>query len=344
MLAGTIFWGYGRWSSSAGSPRSRLLAALAVDASAVFYADVAEFRGSPFAAQLYAWAPRSQIDPEYAQFLAATGFDYERDLDRLGLAVIKHGQDTTLFALADGRFNAKKIRAYALRSGTREQHGTRDIFYIPAEGKRQKISFTFLSNERIALTDGSDLRALLTTSLSQIDAAQWQERFDRLAGSPIFAVIRQDAAGGNALGSQVPGGFQSPQLATLLEKLRWITIAGKPESDRLRVVAEGECPEETAARQLQELLNGVLLMAQAGLNGPKIRQQLDPQTRDAYLEVLKGAEVSRIDRGETKSVRLIFDVTPRFLQAARAAPILPTTTPPATNQPPARKNRSHHKR
>jgi hypothetical protein len=156
-------------------------------------------------------------------------------------------------------------------------------------------------------------------------------------------VIRQDPGSVGALGSQVPGGFQSPQLATLLEKLRWITIAGKPESDRLRVITEGECPDETAGRQLQELLNGVLLMAQAGLSGPKIRQQLGPQTRDAYLEVLKGAEVSRIDRGETKSVRLIFDVTPKFLQAARIA--LPAPAP-AISQPPAppRKNRSPHKR
>jgi hypothetical protein len=311
-----------------------------VDASAVLFADVSEIRGSPFAAQLYAWAPRSEIDPEYAQFLAATGFDYERDLDLLGLAVIKQGRGTTLFALADGRFDVKKIRAYALQYGTREQHGARDIFSIPAEGKRQKISFTFLSNDRIALTDGPDLPALLTTSSSQMDTAPWQERFDRLAGSPIFAVIRQDAGSTGALGSQAPGGFQSPQLATLLEKLRWITVAGKPESDRLRVIAEGECPEETAARQLNELLNGVLLMAQAGLSGPKIRQQLDPQTRDAYLEVLKGAEISRIDRGETKSVRLVFDVTPNFLQAA---PLMPTSPPPV-NHAPARRNRTHHKR
>jgi hypothetical protein len=97
-------------------------------------------------------------------------------------------------------------------------------------------------------------------------------------------------------------------------------LAGKPEGDRLRVVAEGEATSDNTARQLSDLLNGVLILAQAGLNGPQMRQQLNPKARDAYLEMLKGAEVSRIDRGETKSVRLIFDVTPKFLEAARVAP------------------------
>ena len=65
------------------------------------------------------------------------------------------------------------------------------------------------------------------------------------------------------------------------------------------------------------MLNGILLLAQSGLNGPQIRQQLDPQVREAYQEILKSADVSRIDRGETKSVRLVLDITSKFLTAAR---------------------------
>jgi hypothetical protein len=46
--------------------------------------------------------------------------------------------------------------------------------------------------------------------------------------------------------------------------------------------------------------------------------------RETYLEMLKSADVRQIDRGETKSVRLIFDLTPKFLEAARAArPVAP---------------------
>ena len=77
-------------------------------------------------------------------------------------------------------------------------------------------------------------------------------------------------------------------------------------------------------------------MAQAGLNGSQTRQQLPASTRDAYLELVKTAEVSRLDRGETKSVRIVFDVTPKLLDAARlpapAKPAVPEQRP--ANQKP----------
>lgn len=333
LLVSIGFWGYARWSPKPEVQRNSLLSSMPTDASVILYANVREFRGSPFAAQLYGWLPRPEMDPEYTQFLQATGFDYERDLNRVAFALISNGHDgTTALALADGRFDVNKIRAYALQSGTREWHGAREIFFMPGAVRRRSLSFTFLRKDRIALTNGPDLAALLTTSPSRMDAQEWQKRFDRLAGSPLFVVLRQDAASGVLLLPQAPGGFESPQLATLLAKLPWITLAGKPGSGGLQVIAEGECPEENTERQLEDLLKGLLLLAQAGLQGPKIRQQLDPQTRDAYLQLVQGTEVSRIDRGETKSVRLIFGVTPKLLEAARTAPV-----PPAPANQPARR-------
>jgi hypothetical protein len=324
LLAGLGFWGYARWSPKPEFQRNSLLASLPVNASTIVFADVGEFRGSPFAAQLRGWVPQQEADPEYTQFLQATA-----------LALIRNGRDhATVFALADGRFDASKIRAYALQSGTHEWQGAREIFSVPGGANRRRLSFTFLRKDRIALTNGPDLAALLTASPSRMDAREWQERFHRLAGSPLFVVIRQEASGGSLL-PEPPVGFQSPQLSTLLAKVPWITLAGKPSSGGLEVIAEGECPEEATQRQLEDLLKGVLLLAQAGLAGPKIRRQLDPQTRDAYLELLQGAEVSRIDRGETKAVRLIFEVTPKFLEAVRTVRVLPSPQTPA-NQPPRR--------
>jgi hypothetical protein len=158
------------------------------------------------------------------------------------------------------------------------------------------------------------------------DNAEWISRFERLAGSPVFAVIRQDAAAGAALAAQAPGGLRSPELSTLLDQLQWITIAGKPEDERLRVVAEGESAAETTTRQLADLLKGVVILAEAGLNDAKTRQQMDPAARSAYLELLKSADVSKIDRGDTKSVRLTFELTPGFFESARRAP-LPAPAP-----------------
>jgi hypothetical protein len=341
LLAGVALFSYQR-GGDLNATRAAMLDLMPTDASSILFADVAEIRNSAFAVEFYNWAPQPQIDPEYVRFLRDTGFDYERDLDRVAMAVMKRGSDTTVFTIADGRFDRKKIEAYASHSGTLVNRRGRAIFSIPPSASARKMSLAFLRDNRIALTDEADLAALLSQRAKGEDARQWQKRFERLAGSPVFAVIRQDAAAGGTLASQAPGGLQSPQLAALLNQLLWITLAGKPEGDQLRVVVEGECGEDRTARQLADLLNGMLVLAQAGLNGPDNRRQLDPQARDAYIEILRGTDVSRIDRGETKAVRLIFNVTPKLLDAAKAvvptpsvpssSPANPTATPASTDR------------
>ena len=327
FLSLIVLLGYLRSCMHRGAGHEDVLAFMPADASAVLFVDSRGLRRAPFIAQLYAWAPKPQADPEYAQFLKETGFDYERDLDLLAVAFEKRGQDSTLFAVATGRFFKQKISAYALKSGTVAKMDGREIFGVPVAGSTKKISFTFLRDDQIALTDGGDIGIFLSARNQNEDRAAWRSRFERLRGSPVFAVIRQDAAAGTALAAQAPGGLRSPQLSTLLDELQWITLAGKPEADGLRMVAEGECSTESTARQLVDLLNGVIVLAQAGLNDSKTRQQLDPAAREAYLELLKNADVSKIDRGDTKSVRLVFEITPGFLDTARrsspAAPELP---------------------
>ena len=329
LLSAVGFYVYQqRRGAGSSSGRNDLLERMPADASAVVFADLAELRRAPFVAQLYAWAPQPEPDEDYARFLNETGFHYERDLDRLAIAFQKAGQDSAFFAVADGRFDLQKISALANKSGTVEKNGSHEIFAIPEGGEAKKIYLTFLSNERIALTDRADLGQNLVGRKRSEDSAEWRSRFDRLGGSPIFAVIRQDAAPGAALTERAPGGFSSPQLSTAMDRLQWITLAGKPENDRLHVVAEGECASEDTARQLADLLNGVLALAEAGLNDAKTRQELDPSVREAYLTLLKSADVSKLDRGDTKSVRIAFEITPAFLESARRASVGPTAPAP----------------
>src|SRR5713226_24558 len=334
VLGAAAFFGYRRWSGSPGSEREEALAQLPTDASAVLFADFTELRRAPFVALLYGWAPKPQADAEYAQFVKETGFDYERDLDRVAIAVEKHGQDSTLFAILDGKFDRQEISAYALKDGTAVKAGGREIFSVPASGTAKKITFTFLKNDQIALANDSNLAVFVGAKKRPQDVAEWRARFERLAGSPVFAVIRQDAALGAVLAAQAPGGLRSPQLSALLDQLQWITVAGKPENERLRVVAEGECTAESTARQLVDVMNGVVILAQAGLNDAKTRRQLDPAMRDAYLELLRSVDVSKIDRGDSKSVRLVFEITPGFLEAARKAPpVMPESAPNSKRLP-----------
>ena len=87
---------------------------------------------------------------------------------------------------------------------------------------------------------------------------EWRERFARVAGSPVFAVIRsealKDAFGAEAasqdLARRATGGFSSPQLSSLLAQLQWLTVAGKPQNDKLRMAVDAESLEDKNAQQL----------------------------------------------------------------------------------------------
>ena len=304
--------------------RDSLLSWMPESAETVLFVDLGDLRRAPFFAELLAWAPKPNVEAEYGQFRRDSGFDYEKDLDRIAVAFEKRETRQIFFAAANGRFDREKIKVYATQSGSAFKQGGREIFSVPVAGRPEHISFTFPGKDLIAFTNADDLTWLLKP-VKTYEGADWHTRFERVAGSPIFAVIRNDGikealgtlASSEGLARRATGGLTSPQLSTLLAQLRWITLAGKPENDRLRVVAEGESSEDSNARQLADLLNGVVLLARAGLSNPRTQQQIGSAAHDSYLALLKSVDVSRIDRGDTKAVRLMFDVTPNLLKSAQ---------------------------
>ncbi len=331
-LAGTFTY-LGYKSSDSLATRNEMLARMPASTNVVVFLDLAALRASPFLAQLFAWAPRPAPDEEYTQFVQATGFNYERDLDRVALGVSRGSNGSNFVVIADGRFDRTRIEAYARRSGKTEARNGATIFSIAPSGTSQVLFFTFLRGGRMAWTNDPSAAELFRQP--DASAAEWGERYVRLAGTPLFAVIRQDSAAAAALAQQAPGGFSSPQLAALLGQLQWISIGAKPDGNLLRVVAEGESESETTQRQLSAMLSGILILAQGGLNGTDTRNKLDPQLREGYLELLQSADVQRVDRGSSKSVRVVFDVPPKLWQAARG------TGPPAGTARPAGQPPTH---
>src|SRR5271156_1692461 len=134
LVGAMVFYGYQRWGSSVSRSPNDVLRHMPADASAVLYIDLDALRQSPFLAELYKWAPQPKTDADYSQFLQSTGFNYERDLDRVSIALLKHGQESTLLIVAEGRFDRKKISAYASQTGTRESRGGKEIFSVPVAG------------------------------------------------------------------------------------------------------------------------------------------------------------------------------------------------------------------
>lgn len=316
LIAALLFTAH-YWPETQSSSRQQLLQFVPPDSTAVVFLHFDEFRQSPFLEKIYSWAPHPDEDSEYKQFVRDTGFSYERDLKAAVVAISNQGTKTSLLVVVDGRFDRKKIEAFLTRAGTSAQQGKLKVFSVNDAGAHEKpVSLAFLSDNRIALTDAPSLAAQLASAASN-NHAEWNSRFDRLAGTPIFAVVHQDPVMHKALDSAAPGGFRSPQLSALLEQLQWISIAGKPDGQELRAVAEGECQSELESAQLRDMLEGVLLLAQNGLHDRRLRQQMNADEREAYLEILQGAEVQKIDRGEWKTVRVALSITPKFLDLAR---------------------------
>jgi hypothetical protein len=325
---------YFAWFDAAIPGRNSLLSWMPEDAGTVLFIDLADLRRKPFFADLLAWAPKPDADPEYRQFVRDTGFDYERDLERVAVAFEQQGAQKIFFAVADGHFDKKKIKIYAAKNGGMQNSGGTEIFSLPIAGSSARLSFTFLTNNRLGFTNDKDFASWLHGAKAVGDA-EWRERFARVAGSPVFAVMRnealKDAFGAEPasqdLARRATGGFSSPQLSSLLAQLQWLTVAGKPENNKLRVALDAESLEDKKAQQLADLLNGVVLLARAGLSNARTQQQLGAATRQSYLALLKSVEVSRTDRPDTKSVRLMFDVTPDLL---KSAPIYAPAAVPAT--------------
>jgi len=300
-------------SNNRDSARAQLLRYVPDYATSVVFLDLDQLRASPFLTTLYSWAPHPAEDSDYTQFVADTGFNYERDLAQVFIVVSNHGATSSTLVLAEGKFDRKKIEAYLSRNATPIEQVNLKIFRVPAKpnDKAKPASLAFLADRRIAISDSDNLEQALATANHRQGRAEWQSRFDRLAGSPLFAVIRQDPAVQTVLANQ------SPQLASFIDQLPWISVAAKPEGDILRVVAEGETLTDTAASQLRDFLQGIQLLAQTGLNDAKLRQRMNPEERDAYMELVKETEIEKINRSNAKAVRIIFPITPQFLKIAK---------------------------
>lgn len=325
--------------STTHNPREALLSRMPSDAEAVLFLDLDQLRTAPFFSDLLTRSPKPIADVGYRQFVQDTGFDYERDLQQLAVAFEQQNSQQILFAIADGRFDRQKMKAYATKSGATHPAGDSEIFSLTVPEDGSHVLFKFLSKNRIALTNGLALEPLLSAPNNSPGATAdaWHTRFARLAGSPLLAVIAHDglqqATASNPSSSPLAGratsGFTSSQLSTAISQLQWLSIAAKPENGGLRLVAEGESLDEHQSKQLGDLLNQLVLIATLGLTTAH-PPQIDAAARDSYLALLKSVEISQTNRSDSKSVRLMLLITPEMLKAAQ----LPMSSPAASPTPP----------
>ena len=330
----------------AAGPPPDLLSQLPADAPVVAYIDAASLRklqNSPLAAALGLASPGPQADRDYANFVRDTGFDYTSDLDHAAIALWPAslgtpdnvlGEDRVL-AIADGRFDQQKIKAYALRTGKEVPRGPQPVYEVPGN---PPVSLTFLSPTRIALAGGRNATDLLAridinASASSSRAPAMQSRIQRVAGAPMFAVARTD---------HLPSSFYSnfhnaPQLEQLARSIQNITLAGQPDGNNLRIILDADCDSMKNAMQVSFLLETGKMAGSMALSDSRTRRQM---TNEQYV-FLQGLLSHATVNYQDKVVRLRLAITPDMLIAAPAPPKPAASHAPTTPhaavppQPPA---------
>lgn len=320
LAAGLLYLGSPRGTANA-SPVPDLLSALPAGAPVLVYVDLAAVRASSFYQHRPDKGPIAVPNQDYADFVRSTGFDFEKDLDRLVIAAWPPASGKELrksVAIAEGRFNRAKIRDYAMRTGKVDQQQGRDVFAFPAMGSNAASSvITFLDDHRVAFVSGTSVATLFDTHSDAAVPDPARERAARLDGAAAFIILHTPPIPDSAGAAQGPA---AQQLVTLARSVQWLTFAARPEGDDLRVSLEGDCDNEGDARQIQSMLEVLRMFGKAGLESPKNKQSMDPATLSQLENLLSSADITQA--GER--VRILIELTPDIFKLS--GPSLPSGT------------------
>lgn len=297
------------------SSAADLLGQLPPGASTLVYLDLAAIRASSFYQHRPDKGPVTIPNQDYAEFVRATGFDFEKDLDRAVIAVWPATpSNRKTVAIADGRFDQEKIRAYAETAGrTDHQHG-RDVFLFPTGSQGNWNSAVFLDEHRLAFVSGQNIDLLFAPHSAGGATDPVRERAARFDGAAAFAISQLPPIPDGPAGGPLSGPVGA-QLMNLVRSVRWITFALRPEGNNWRVALEGECDNGEDARELQTTLELLRAFGRMGLQSPKTQESMSPAALASLQSVLNSAEVTQTDQ----RVRILLELTPDILKAGDAA-------------------------
>jgi len=297
------------------SPDPALLDALPDGESTLVYLDFAAIRASSFYQHRPDKGPITVPNPDYADFIRSTGFDFEKDLDRAAIAIwpAPAGKNRSV-AIAEGRFDQAKIRDYAARQGRIDHQRGREVFLFPTGAQGNWTSAFFLDEHRLALVSGQSIDPLFAAHTTDSVVDPIRERASRLDGAAAFAISHVPPTPDDRPNGALPGAPNS-QLMALARSVRWITLAVRPEGDDLRVSLEGECDNGEDARELQSALEVLRAFGRMGLDSPKTRQSMSPAALASLQSVLNSAEVTQ----SAERVRVLVELTPDIFKAGDAS-------------------------
>lgn len=232
------------------------------DGDGVVYFDVANLR------RLGAFSDAGITrEPEYEEFVRATGFQFERDLDEAAFAIHAGAApervtmdalppDTRFSEIFIGHFDAAKLRAYLGKlAKTTERYRELEVHVIPHEGREVRVAI--LGVDHVAVSNATTAKPM------QQMIERYQSGALSPAGPPLVAEFRERLPFGSLVWGIVrvaegPGsaGVPPPPLLALLKGTTVVASVRPALGAQLRIEAVAE--NETHAQRIAEAGNAFL--------------------------------------------------------------------------------------
>ena len=290
--------------------------------------------------------PPVQHDPQYEQFIQATGFDFERDLEQAAVAVHypdgarpARPEDARFSYVVVAKINGELLRQYLTKiSSSTETYHSIDIYNIPLEGRTGRVAI--LGVDTVAASNHPDpqvIRGIVDRSrklASPFAGPRLLRQFYKQVplASLGWAIFRVEPSSGQASTSPGPAGW-----ASFLFSNPAVVVASSRYLGAIHFRAEAFTESEDEARQVTERMETFLNLFHAGEN------TLSPSGPDADVKALFSS--LKIQQEKDRAVLTATVPTDFLRKALSEAPAVatPEPSPPVTPPPSKASGRSQGK-
>jgi hypothetical protein len=257
------------------------------EAQTYLYIDLKPLR----AAGLLNKMPPVQVDADYDQFVKETGFEFERDLEQLAVAIHmptvssvpdpRHPSENRYSEVIAAHFDAERAIAYLKKLTSKvEEYRGRDIYNVPREDRTVRVCI--LAPDLIAISNTND-PAVIHGIVDHYHKLAYpfsgpklvREHYRQLPFGTLAWTIADVAPGASQnVALTLPGGFNLfiPPDTVMVGSLRYLTS--------IELLVQAQTTSEQGARRITDQLNAFLgvfhmLEAQASGGDPDVNAFFD---------------------------------------------------------------------
>jgi hypothetical protein len=280
--------------------------------------------------------PAVPHDPDYEQFIQATGFQFERDLDEAALAIHyptklagakpDSSQQARFSEVFVGKFHGERLRAYLRQiSSSVETYQAGDIYNVPLEGRTVRVAI--LGVDTVAASNLDDplvIRAIIDRSRKLASPfggpALLRQYYKEVPfASLAWAVFKIQPSADLSTSGPIGWSFLFPKPATVVSSLRYLGA--------VHCKAQAFTGSEEEANQLASRIDTYLNLFRAAENTVSTTAP-DPDVK-AFFDSLKiQPQKNRAVLTATVPLGLI-----RKALAEAPSSVAPETPPPRSPEP-----------